>query len=192
MARLATYSRDQLIALRENTGIAYDERMQIERAGISAATARKAVDDVFGEIDADAMLEAARIYDEPRYRASAEKGGAFILLAQMPEPPREQQPVRPAGQPRPPSQRATFGALPPLVPTPRPLDRIAHRGAMQFPQKRPIRGRREAPGGTRKVDIEPAAAQRRPARREPFLQPGVPDRHEAIRCEPFPTASWSR
>jgi PelA/Pel-15E family pectate lyase len=34
----------------------------------------------------DAMLEAARIYDEPRYRASAEKGGAFILLAQMPEP----------------------------------------------------------------------------------------------------------
>ena len=34
-------------------------RMQIERAGISAATARKAVDDVFGEIDAEAMLEAA-------------------------------------------------------------------------------------------------------------------------------------
>ena len=34
-------------------------RMQIERAGISAATARKAVDDIFGEIDADAMLEAA-------------------------------------------------------------------------------------------------------------------------------------
>jgi regulatory protein len=34
-------------------------RMQIERAGISAATARKAVDDVFGEIDADALLEAA-------------------------------------------------------------------------------------------------------------------------------------
>ena len=33
--------------------------MQIERAGISAATARKAVDDVFGEIDADALLEAA-------------------------------------------------------------------------------------------------------------------------------------
>jgi regulatory protein len=34
-------------------------RMQIERAGIAAATARKAVDDVFTEIDADAMLEAA-------------------------------------------------------------------------------------------------------------------------------------
>lgn len=34
----------------------------------------------------DAMLEAARIYDEPRYLASAEKGGDFILLAQMPEP----------------------------------------------------------------------------------------------------------
>jgi SOS response regulatory protein OraA/RecX len=33
--------------------------MQIERAGISSATARKAVDDVFGEIDADSMLEAA-------------------------------------------------------------------------------------------------------------------------------------
>jgi hypothetical protein len=34
----------------------------------------------------DAMLEAARIYREPRYLASAEKGGAFILSAQMPEP----------------------------------------------------------------------------------------------------------
>jgi PelA/Pel-15E family pectate lyase len=34
----------------------------------------------------DAMLEAARIYSEPRYLASAEKGGEFILLAQMPEP----------------------------------------------------------------------------------------------------------
>jgi hypothetical protein len=34
----------------------------------------------------DAMLEAARIYGEPRYRASAERGGEFILLAQMPEP----------------------------------------------------------------------------------------------------------
>ena len=32
------------------------------------------------------MLEAARIYNEPRYRAAAEKGGEFILLAQMPEP----------------------------------------------------------------------------------------------------------
>jgi hypothetical protein len=34
----------------------------------------------------DAMLEAARIYSEPRYLAAAEKGGEFILLAQMPEP----------------------------------------------------------------------------------------------------------
>jgi PelA/Pel-15E family pectate lyase len=34
----------------------------------------------------DAMLEAARIYKEPRYLASAEKGGEFILLAQMPDP----------------------------------------------------------------------------------------------------------
>lgn len=34
----------------------------------------------------DVMLEAARIYDEPRYLASAERGGQFILLAQMPEP----------------------------------------------------------------------------------------------------------
>jgi regulatory protein len=34
-------------------------RMQIERAGISGATARKAVDDIFGELDADAMLDAA-------------------------------------------------------------------------------------------------------------------------------------
>jgi len=34
----------------------------------------------------DMMLEAARIYKEPRYRAAAEKGGQFILLAQMPDP----------------------------------------------------------------------------------------------------------
>lgn len=34
----------------------------------------------------DAMLEAARIYDEPKYRASAEKAGAFLLLSQMPDP----------------------------------------------------------------------------------------------------------
>jgi PelA/Pel-15E family pectate lyase len=34
----------------------------------------------------DMMLEAARIYNDPRYRSSAEKGGQFILLAQMPEP----------------------------------------------------------------------------------------------------------
>lgn len=34
----------------------------------------------------DVMLEAARIYNDPRYLASAEKGGEFILLAQMPDP----------------------------------------------------------------------------------------------------------
>jgi PelA/Pel-15E family pectate lyase len=34
----------------------------------------------------DMMLEAARIYNEPRFRASAEKGGEFIRLAQMPDP----------------------------------------------------------------------------------------------------------
>ena len=34
----------------------------------------------------DALLEAARIYNDSRYRAAAEKGGQFILLAQMPEP----------------------------------------------------------------------------------------------------------
>jgi PelA/Pel-15E family pectate lyase len=34
----------------------------------------------------DTMLEAARIYQDPRYRQSAEKGGQFILRAQMPEP----------------------------------------------------------------------------------------------------------
>jgi PelA/Pel-15E family pectate lyase len=34
----------------------------------------------------DVMLEAARVYGETRYRASAERGGDFLLLAQMPEP----------------------------------------------------------------------------------------------------------
>jgi hypothetical protein len=34
----------------------------------------------------DVMLEAARIYNEPRYKASAERGGEFILMAQMPDP----------------------------------------------------------------------------------------------------------
>jgi PelA/Pel-15E family pectate lyase len=34
----------------------------------------------------DALFEAARIYQEPRYRAAAEKGGQFLLLAQMPDP----------------------------------------------------------------------------------------------------------
>ena len=32
------------------------------------------------------MLEASEIYQEPKYRQAAEKAGAFILLAQMPEP----------------------------------------------------------------------------------------------------------
>ena len=34
----------------------------------------------------DTFLEAARIYGEPRYRDVAEKGGDFLLLAQMPDP----------------------------------------------------------------------------------------------------------
>jgi PelA/Pel-15E family pectate lyase len=34
----------------------------------------------------DTLLEAARIYGDQRYRASAERGGEFILLAQMPDP----------------------------------------------------------------------------------------------------------
>jgi hypothetical protein len=34
----------------------------------------------------DAMLEIARIYSDPKLKAAAEKGGQFILLAQMPEP----------------------------------------------------------------------------------------------------------
>src|SRR6266542_3327315 len=34
----------------------------------------------------DMMLEASRIYHDPHYLASAERGGNFILLAQMPEP----------------------------------------------------------------------------------------------------------
>lgn len=34
----------------------------------------------------DVMLEAWRLYDDSRYRAAAERGGDFILLAQMPEP----------------------------------------------------------------------------------------------------------
>jgi hypothetical protein len=34
----------------------------------------------------DMMLEAAAIYKDSRYLASAEKGGEFILLAQMPDP----------------------------------------------------------------------------------------------------------
>lgn len=34
----------------------------------------------------DMMLEAYRIYNEPRFKAAAEKGGQFILMAQMPDP----------------------------------------------------------------------------------------------------------
>jgi len=33
----------------------------------------------------DLMLEAARVYGEPRYQAAAERGGDFLLLAQMPD-----------------------------------------------------------------------------------------------------------
>ena len=32
------------------------------------------------------MLEASRIYNEPKYQAAAERGGDFMLLAQMPDP----------------------------------------------------------------------------------------------------------
>ncbi len=34
----------------------------------------------------DMLLEAARVYKDSRYRAAAEKGGQFILRAQMPDP----------------------------------------------------------------------------------------------------------
>lgn len=34
----------------------------------------------------DTMLEAARVYRDPRYLESAERGGRFLLLAQMPDP----------------------------------------------------------------------------------------------------------
>ncbi|MHC4180324.1 MAG: pectate lyase [Planctomycetota bacterium] len=34
----------------------------------------------------DVMFEASRIYSQPKYRASAERAGSFLLLAQMPEP----------------------------------------------------------------------------------------------------------
>lgn len=36
--------------------------------------------------DVAVMLEAAEVYGEPRYRASAERAGDFMILAQMPEP----------------------------------------------------------------------------------------------------------
>lgn len=34
----------------------------------------------------DALLMASKIYDEPKYRNAAIKGGEFLILAQMPEP----------------------------------------------------------------------------------------------------------
>jgi hypothetical protein len=34
----------------------------------------------------DVMLEASKVYGDPRFRASAERGGEFLILAQMPEP----------------------------------------------------------------------------------------------------------
>jgi hypothetical protein len=34
----------------------------------------------------DVMLEATKVYREPRFKAAAEKGGEFLILAQMPEP----------------------------------------------------------------------------------------------------------
>ena len=34
----------------------------------------------------DTLFEAAQIYSEPKYKAAAEKGGGFLLLAQMPDP----------------------------------------------------------------------------------------------------------
>ncbi len=40
-----------------------------------------ALDDVI-----DVLLEASRLYDVPKYREAAEKGGDFIILAQMPDP----------------------------------------------------------------------------------------------------------
>ena len=42
-------------------------------------------DNTIGDVIAT-LCDAARIYSEPRYRAAAEKGGRFILLAQMPDP----------------------------------------------------------------------------------------------------------
>ena len=34
----------------------------------------------------DVMLEATKVYGDPKYRAAAEKGGDFLILAQLPEP----------------------------------------------------------------------------------------------------------
>ena len=42
-------------------------------------------DDTISDV-IETFLEAAEIYQEPRYRAAAIKGGEFFLLAQMPDP----------------------------------------------------------------------------------------------------------
>ncbi|HEX8198901.1 MAG TPA: pectate lyase [Isosphaeraceae bacterium] len=42
-------------------------------------------DNALGDV-IDALLEAARIYGEPKYRDAAVRGGDFLLLARMPEP----------------------------------------------------------------------------------------------------------
>lgn len=42
-------------------------------------------DDVMGDT-VNTLLDAARIYGEPRYRQAAARSGDFIILAQMPEP----------------------------------------------------------------------------------------------------------
>jgi hypothetical protein len=42
-------------------------------------------DNALGDV-IDVMLEASRVYDDSQYRRAAERGGDFILLAQMPDP----------------------------------------------------------------------------------------------------------
>jgi hypothetical protein len=42
-------------------------------------------DNAIGDV-VEVLLDAAKTYNEPRYKASAEQGGDFALLAQMPEP----------------------------------------------------------------------------------------------------------
>ncbi len=56
-------------------------RMQIEHAGISPATARKAVDDVFGELDADALLDAAldAAHARPRARSRTTRSSSASI-----------------------------------------------------------------------------------------------------------------
>ena len=81
-----------LLAIRRSRAV---PRQAGELPGILAADVARAGVDYYTHytfndnsiVDAlDAMLEAARIYKEPRYLASAEKGGEFMLLSQMPEP----------------------------------------------------------------------------------------------------------